>query len=283
MGTPMALNLLKAGTSLIVWNRTPGKAAALEQAGAVVAKTPAALFSQADIILMMLADGSAIDAVLDRGGPAFPARVAGRLIVSMGTASPDYSRALADEIRAAGGHYAEAPVSGSRKPAEAGQLVAMLAGEEEDIARLRPLLAPLCRETVFCGKVPQGLAMKLAVNLFLLTTVTGLAESVHFAARQGLDLGILASVLNEGQMASAISTLKLSKLISGDFSPHAAIADVARNGMLIAEAARSAKIAVPLLFACDELYREAVALGHGAEDMAAVLAAIEARDAMMAE
>lgn len=280
MGTPMALNLLKAGTELVVWNRTSDKAAGL---GAPVARTPADLFAACDIVLMMLADGVAIDAVLDRGSADFSSRVGGRLIVHMGTTSPDYSRALAEDIRAAGGRYAEAPVSGSRKPAEAGQLIAMLAGEEEDIALLRPLLAPLCRQTVFCGPVPQGLAMKLAVNIFLLTTVTGLAETVHFAARQGLDLEVLASVLNEGQMASAISKLKIAKLVEGDFAPHAAIADVAKNGALIAEAARTAKIAVPLLSVCDALYGEAVTLGHGAEDMAAVVAAIAARDAMIAE
>ena len=282
LGTPMALNLLKAGSPLIVWNRTPGKAEALVEAGALVAETPAQLFTQAEIVLMMLADGAAIDAVLDRGGDEFSSRVAGHLIVHMGTTSPDYSRALAEDIHAAGGRYAEAPVSGSRKPAETGQLIAMLAGEKEDIAQLRPLLAPLCRETVVCGPVPRGLAMKLAVNIFLLATVTGLAETVHFAARQGLDLEILASVLNAGQMASDISRLKLAKLVARDFTPHASVADVAKNGSLIAEAAQDANIAAPLLFVCEALYREAVALGHGAEDMAAVLAAIEARASMMA-
>jgi 3-hydroxyisobutyrate dehydrogenase len=278
MGSPMAANLARAGLPLTVWNRTPGRDAPLAREGAHVAATPDELFARSDTVLLMLADGAAIDAVLDRAGPRFAARVGGRLIVPMGTMAPDYSRRLAADIRAAGGRYVEAPVSGSRKPAEAGQLVAMLAGAKEDFSALRPVLAPLCRQTVYCGPVPNGLVMKLAVNIFLLATVTGLAESVHFAQAHGLDLGSLATVLNQGQMASDISRLKIAKLVERDFAPHAAIADVAKNGRLITEAARAAGAATPLLAACDALYRETVALGHGADDMAAVLLALEARN-----
>jgi 3-hydroxyisobutyrate dehydrogenase len=97
-------------------------------------------------------------------------------------------RELEADIRAVGGHYVEAPVSGSRKPAEAGQLVAMLAGDADAIADARPLLTPMCRETMICGPVPNALLMKLSVNLFLISLVTGLAEAVHFADRHGLNL-----------------------------------------------------------------------------------------------
>jgi 3-hydroxyisobutyrate dehydrogenase len=100
---------------------------------------------------------------------------------------------------------------------------------------------------------------------------------VHFAQAHGLDLASLATVLNQGQMASDISRLKAAKLVERDFAPHAAIADVAKNGRLITEAARAAGAATPLLAVCDALYREAVDLGHGADDMAAVLLALEAR------
>ena len=99
---------------------------------------------------------------------------------------------------AEGGRYVEAPVSGSRKPAEAGQLVAMLAGEPEDVASVRSLLAPMCRDAIACGPVPNALFMKLAVNLFMTAMVTGLAEAAHFAERHGLDLAQLVAVLDAG-------------------------------------------------------------------------------------
>ncbi len=275
MGQPMALNLARAGAPLIVWNRTPERCAPLRAAGAAVAATPAEVFARADVVIVMLANAAAIDAVF---GPA-PSMVAGRTVVHMGTTSPEFSGTLGDRVRAAGGRYVEAPVSGSRKPAESGDLVAMLAGEADDVARVRPLLAPMCRETVVCGPVPQALLMKLSVNLFLISMVTGLAEAVHFADRHGLDLGRLVSVLDAGPMASAVSRVKAAKLVDRDFEVQASISDVLENNRLIAEAARAAGVASPLLDACHALYAETLALGHGALDMAAVVHALEARTA----
>lgn len=225
----------------------------------------------------MLADGDAIDAILARGTPQFGDNVAEHTIVHMGTTSPDYSRGLEAAIRSAGGHYVECPVSGSRKPAEAGELVAMLAGEEAAIAQVRPLLEPMCRQTVVCGPVPSGLLMKLAVNLFLITTVTGLAEATHFAERQGLDMQQFRAIGDAGQMASSISRVKLLKLVTRDFDVQASISDVLKNNRLIAEAAREAGVASPLLDVCYALFGETLALGHGKLDMAAVVHALEAR------
>ncbi len=121
--------------------------------------------------------------------------------------------------------------------------------------------------------------MKLAVNIFLLATVTGLAESVHFAERYDLDLDQLATALNGGQMASDISRVKVPKLVQRDFSVHAAIADVLKNNRLIFEAAQEVGIASPLIDTCYALYQETLALGHGGEDMVAVVKAMEARTA----
>lgn len=277
MGQPMALRLARAGQPLLVWNRSPERGEPLRAAGAEVAADAAEVFSRTDIVLLMLADEAAIDAVLARGTTAFAARVAGRTIVQMGTIAPAHSRRLADEIGTAGGRYVEAPVSGSRGPAERGELIAMLAGDAAAIDAVRPLLAPMCRRSTSCGAVPGASLMKLAVNLFLITQVTGLCEAMHFAARQGLDRHQVAEVLDAGPMASIVSRAKTAKLVDADYSVQAAIRDVLKNNRLIAEAARGARIASPLLDACHALYAETLALGHGEADMAAVIHAIEAR------
>lgn len=282
MGTAMALNLAKAATPLVVWNRSPAKARALADAGAAVAAEADDVFARCRLIILMLADGAAIDAVLGRFTPAFAAKVARRTIVHMGTTSPDYSRGLEAEIRAAGGRYVEAPVSGSRQPAEAGQLVAMVAGDAAAVAEINPLLAPMCRQTIVCGAVPTALLMKLAVNIFLITMVTGLVEAMHFARCQGLDLAQLVAALDAGPMASAVSRIKAAKVLAQDFSVQAAIANVLENNRLIAEAARQARIASPLLDVCHALFGEAQALGLGDADMAAVIRAIERRTAAVA-
>ncbi|MER6953327.1 MULTISPECIES: NAD(P)-dependent oxidoreductase [unclassified Streptomyces] len=279
MGQPMALNLARAGTPLVVWNRTPGRCAPLRAAGAEVAANPAEVFERAEVVILMLADEPAVDAVLGRGTPGFAARVAGRTVVHMGTTSAEYSSRLRDDVRAAGGSYVEAPVSGSRVPAERGELVGMLAGDEDAVAAVRPLLAPMCRETFGCGPVPGALLMKFSVNLFLITLVTGLTEAFHFADRHGLDQGLLRDVLDAGPMASAVSRVKGPKLLARDFTVQAAAADVLKNNRLIAEAARRADLASPLLDVCHTLYGEAVEQGHGGEDMVAVLHALETRTA----
>lgn len=277
MGEAMALNLVKARTRLLVWNRTPVKAKNLAAAGAELAEDAAEVFAHSRTIILMLADGKAMDAVLARDSRAFAARVSERTLVHMGTTSPAYSRDLEADIRSAGGRYVEAPVSGSRWPAEAGQLVAMLAGDAEAVMDIRQVLIPMCRETMVCGLVPNALLMKLSVNLFLISLVTGLAEAVHFAENNGLDLNQLLAVLNAGPMASDVSRVKAPKLVGRDFAVQAAISNVLENNRLIAEVAREVGIASPLLDVCHALYSEALALGLGKADMVAVIKAIEAR------
>ena len=280
MGQPMAGNLVRSGAPVVVWNRTPAKTEPLRAVGAEVAGTVAGVFDRARFVVLMLANEPAIDEVLGRGTPRF-ARVKDHVVVHMGTTSPAYSSALETEIRAAGGGYVEAPVSGSRKPAESAQLVAMLAGEPVAVQEVRPLIAPMVREALPCGAVPNALLTKLAVNLFLITMVTGLAEAFHFAELNGLDLGRLRAVLDAGPMASDVSRTKALKLLDHDWAAQAAAADVLENSRLIAAAARQAGLASPLLDVCHRLYAETVGLEHHADDMVAVLAAIERRTAAL--
>jgi 3-hydroxyisobutyrate dehydrogenase len=277
MGQPMALNLARAGTSLIVWNRTAERCEVLRRAGAAVAESPGEVFRQSRVIILMLISAAAMDEVLGRGTPAFAANVAGRIVVHMGTTSPEYSCALEAEVKAAGGQFVEAPVSGSRKPAEAGQLVGMVAGDPAAIVEVRPLLRAMCQEVFDCGPVPNALTTKLGVNLFLIALVTGLAEAFHFADRHGLDLALFRAILDAGPMASSVSRVKAPKLESRDFSVQASIADVLKNNRLVAEAARAAGIASPVLDTCHALFQETLDLGLADADMAAVIRAIEAR------
>lgn len=277
MGRPMATNLLRAGIPLSVWNRSSGAAESLSALGADVRTSPSAVFESSDIVMLMLADEAAVDAVLKRGTGGFAAVVRGRTVVHLGTTSPDFSAALCRDVEAAGGDFVESPVSGSRIPAERGELVALVGGRDEVVDRVEPLLEPMCREVVRCGAVPAGTGTKLAVNLYLCTMVAGLAEAVHLADRLDLDLEVLRRALDSGPMASSVSTVKLAKLVDRDFAAQAAVRDVHTNTRLIAAAARSAGAATPVLDAAGELYRATERAGLGRLDMAAVLATLERR------
>lgn len=279
MGQPMALNLAASGTPLVVWNRTIERVQPLRAASADVADSVDALFRRSSTVLMMLVNPAVTDAVLGRGTDEFAARVAGHLIISTGSTPPEYSRSLAEDIRSAGGRFVEAPVSGSRKPAEAGELIALLGGDPLDVAEAEPLLAPMCRKIIHCGPVGHGLLMKLAINHYLVISIAGLAEAVHFGERHGLDLAVLTDALNSGQLASGITHAKLPKLVDREFSVQAATEDGLANVRLVAGAARQLGLSTPLLDLSGALYEEAVRLGNARIDMSSVIDAFAAREA----
>ncbi|HGM7319062.1 TPA: NAD(P)-dependent oxidoreductase [Stenotrophomonas maltophilia] len=274
MGTPMAGHLARAGHAVLGWSRSGRNHEAARTAGVQPITQRQDVFDACGTILLMLANDEAIDSVLDRNTPTFPARVKGRLVINMGTSSAAYSQALGEQIRAAGGRYVEAPVSGSRVQAEAAQLVIMLAGDAADVAEASHLLAPLGRQCVACGQVPAALRMKLAVKLYLITLVTALGEAVHFAEVHGIALERFAEVLNAGPMASEVSRIKLDKMIREDFEVQASITDVLKNSGLVAGAAHEAGMQAPLIDASDALFARAQRMGLGGLDMAAVLQAI---------
>ncbi|RPF22290.1 GNAT family N-acetyltransferase [Myceligenerans xiligouense] len=276
MGLPMARRLARGGIPLTVWNRTPKADEELAAAGARTASSVAEVFARCETVFVMLRNEAAVDQVL-RGAPGtLAALVAGHTIVNMGTLSPGYSAALAAEVEQAGGHYVEAPVSGSRAPAEEGKLVAMVAGRTDVVRRVVPLLAPMCARTTACGPVPSGLTTKLAANVFLIALVTGLAEAFHFGEKHGLDPHLLRGVLDAGQMASPISRVKTAKLVADDLTAQAAISDVHMNAELIGEAAAAAGVNVPLSDVCRALYGDAVARGDGAVAMVGIVRTIAA-------
>jgi 3-hydroxyisobutyrate dehydrogenase len=281
MGRPMASNLARAGTELVVWNRSPERTTPLAELGASVADSAGQAIRQAEVVLLMLSDQAAIDQTLGRGGPDFADTVAGRTFVHLGTTEPEYSLRLQAALQAAGARYVEAPVSGSRGPAESGELVAMLAGEPAAVEQVAPLLAPICSRLVRCGTAPRALLMKLAVNTFLITMVTGLAEAYQLADGFGLDREQFADVLAAGPMASRVSVGKAAKLLAGDFAAEAAIADVLKNNRLVAGAARQRQLASPLIDVCHALFDEAVGHGLAGQDMAAVLGSLQARSARL--
>lgn len=283
MGEPMARNLLRAGIPVMAWNRTPEKCDSLMEIGAERAASAEALFRCCTTVMLMLLDSKAIDAVLGRGTLAFAKQVCGKIIVHLGTTSPDYSRNLEREVIAAGGAYVEAPVSGSRQPAEQGQLIGMVAGHDDAMERILPLLDPMCAQVFRCGQVPGALRMKLAANHYLIGMVTVLAETTHAARHANVDLHTLRRVLDAGPMASTVSRAKLGKLVHREFSPQAALGDVNTIAALVLAQCEGSGSDAPLIRQCASLYRAALADGHGHEDMTAVVHAFSSQSPVRME
>jgi 3-hydroxyisobutyrate dehydrogenase len=276
MGRPMVARLLDAGTEVVVWARRPERLRELAEMGAIPAVDVTDLWARCDTVCLMLANAGAVDEVLGWDGTQLAVPVSGRTLINLGTISPEQSEQLHVRVTSAGGRYVEAPVSGSRVPAERGELVLLLAGD--DLDGVQELLRPLCTVAYECGPVPNDLAVKLAVNTFLITLVTGLAETVRVAESRGVDLGVLQQVLDAGPMASAVSSLKLVAMLDGDYPAQATVADVRCNCRLVLDMAASSGAVAPLMRVALRMFDRALGMGLGDRDMAAVLEAFRAED-----
>ncbi|KAL6694332.1 hypothetical protein J3F84DRAFT_376554 [Trichoderma pleuroticola] len=266
MGTPMALNLCRRFPTT-VWNRTASKCAALVQAGAGLGQTPAKVVEQSDVIFTMMFDGPAIRSVIDDD---FRKALRGKTLVNTSSVSVEFSQSLAKEVQEAGGKFIEMPVSGSKVPAETGNLVGMMAGDQAECERIRPFVEPITSAAVYCGPIGAGLKTKYAVNIFLITVTAGLAESMNLARAQGLNLEAFSSVLDAGPLASAYSKIKLAKMAKLDWSAQAAVKDCYNSTELIRTAAKAAEAKTPLIQVCNSLYKQAIDSGLEDEDMIAV-------------
>ena len=283
MGEPMALNLLQSGIPLTVWNRTESKCIPLQKAGAEVASSLNDLFRKTQTIIVMLFNSEAIDNTLERGTPQFSDWMNGKLLINMGTTQPHYSESLCLDVERAGGNYIECPVSGSKRQAESRELVAMMAGKDNLFPSIMPLIEAMCKSVVPCGNIPDALNMKIAVNLYLLNMVTGLAEAYHFAEEKQLDTEKFVQVLNASPMASAVSKIKLDKILTRDFSKQAAIIDVLAVANLIKEGLDETGLESPLARTSQALYQEAVNMGYGELDMIGIIELLRAKNAKKAK
>jgi 3-hydroxyisobutyrate dehydrogenase len=270
MGVPMAKNIAHAGLPLTVYNRSQGPRRQFEGTEVTVAASVAEVFAQSDAIILMLNDGDATDAVLGRTGDRFEIDVADRIVVNTATMTPAYSKGLGEAIKKPGGVYVEAPVSGSKVPAEAGELLVMAAGDEDVLKKIQPIFDAIGKETVFCGPVPSAMAMKSASNLQLAGIMSGLAESVNFARAFGLDFEIYSKVILNGPLVNDFLRMKLPRAVAEDYAPQAAVKNVAYSLDVMIEAARGVGAETPGAVTMRKTCEKALKAGDADNDIMAI-------------
>ncbi|MCF2530747.1 NAD(P)-dependent oxidoreductase [Yinghuangia soli] len=268
MGSGMARNLVRAGHTVRVWNRTPGKALLLEADGATAAADPAEAVAGADVIVTMLSDGDAVHAAITAAAPALRAGQAWAQMSTVGTTALDRLADLADTHHLL---FADAPVQGTRQPAEAGTLVVLASGPEP--ARTDPRLAAVFdavgSDTVWVGTTGAATRLKLATVGFAVTLTSVLAESLALAAGLGIDLSLFARAVSGGPMDSPYVQAKMGAILGGDYAPSFSVRNAEKDTRLIAEAAAEAGVPVDLATAAGDRFRRAAAQGHADDDMAA--------------
>jgi 3-hydroxyisobutyrate dehydrogenase len=197
MGAAMAARLQECGHDLVVWNRSPGRAAALPDGGAEVAASPADLAARADTVISMLFDADAVREVYQGKQGLLSGDITGRLFIEMSTVRPVVHEAMAEAVRAGGGAYLECPVGGTVGPARTGKLIGLAGGDAADFARARPVLDQLCRRVEHCGPTGAGAAMKLAINLPLLVFWQAFGEANALVRHLGRDSSWLVELFSD--------------------------------------------------------------------------------------
>lgn len=276
MGGPIARNLAGAGLSVRAWNRTRDRARPLAEHGVEVAGSPAEAARGADIVVTMLADGDAVEATAAEGG-VLDAMDANAVWAQMSTVGIEATERLSALARERGIAFVDAPVLGTRQPAEQGALVVIAAGPEDAIERCRALFEAVGSKTVVLDRAGQATRLKLAVNTWLVGIVESLAETVALARALDLDPARFLEAIEGTAVDCGYAHAKGALMIEESFEPPAfplRLAD--KDARLVLEAAATAGLELPLAEAVRRQFARAVDAGHGDEDMAAVYRAVRA-------
>jgi 3-hydroxyisobutyrate dehydrogenase len=257
----------------MVFSRTPSRCDALRPLGIEVADTSGQVFEASDAVVIMVPSHLEVDQVLGRSSQgAITTPVKGRTVILMATVAPAYSMALGTSLAAVGARYIEAPVSGSRQPAETGQLVILAsAAEQEYIDDVQPLFDAIGKKTVRCGAVPTAMRMKLANQLLLIACFEAISEATHFAAGIGLDVQQFLDMAQAGPLANDVLRSKVAKLVSDDFTQQAPIRHVSKDIGLVCDEAEQRGVWLPIASANRSLFSQAMLAGQSQDDAIGII------------
>jgi 3-hydroxyisobutyrate dehydrogenase len=275
MGGSMVRRLLDEGFAVEVWNRSPGPAAALAEAGASVDAGAVQAVAGVDVVLTMLPTADAVREVMLHGG-GLDALVPGSTWAQMGTIGVEATERLAAEVarRRPDVAFVDAPVSGSREPARTGRLIILASGPDAAQAILEPVFAALGQQTVWLGPAGRGSRMKLVVNTLLAFEIEAVAEVDALAARLEVPYADLVMAVGGGPLASALEMSKLAKMEAGDHAADFSL-EWALKDLDLALAASGAET-TPVAAAIAERWRRLVEDGHGRLDVSAARLGLEA-------
>ncbi len=273
MGSAMARNLVSAGLRTTVWDRSPAATAPLADAGALVTASPAEAVQDADVMITMLPTAGVVNSVIFAGG-VVEALADSAVWAQMGTIGLAETTEVATRLAQLRPDvmFVDAPVSGSKGPAEAGQLLILASGPPAANAAAGSVFSAIGRKTIWLGEAGQGSRMKLAVNAYMSILIEGVAEALELAGRLGIDDSELAEAIEGGPLDAPIADAKLHKMERGDFAPEFPLEWALKDVDLAIGAAGDDEL--PLLTALSRQWHAAVNAGHGREDVSAARLAL---------
>lgn len=254
MGRPMGMNLLKAGHSLTVWNRTASRAEELVAAGAKLAKSPQEAAAGADLVLTMVSDPPALEEVLWGATGAMQAIGRGSIYLDCSTISPALARKIAAACVERGARFLDAPVTGGDWGAKKGELVFMVGGDAEALKEAEPILGVMGKKWFHLGPNGAGQTIKLAMNMILALQVDALAEALALTTRAGIQGEKLVEVLQSSMGRSGLLDVKAPNLLKGEYVPSFPLRLMHKDLGLALELANQLGVALPATAAARETY-----------------------------
>ncbi|MFD2288949.1 NAD-binding protein [Pedobacter petrophilus] len=270
MGIPMAEQLIKAEYPVTVYNRSEGKASQLMEMGARVADSPQGLASETDVIIIMVADDQAIEAVFEAENGLLKAALKGKIIINMSTVSPAISKKMAAICAAQNAHYLDAPVSGSVKQAETGQLVIMVGGDQSAFEEVKPILDRLGKLSKWVGETGAGNQAKLAINSLLALYTQGLAETILFANEKGIKSADLLDLIGNAAIGNVFTKIKGEAILNDQYKAAFALKHIVKDLRL----AKDEGISTPLAKTALKTFEDAEST-YGEEDLVAIFKALK--------
>jgi len=275
MGQPMALNLVKAGHKLTVYNRTAGKAEPLKQAGAQVASTPAGAAKGADFVILIVTDTAAVEEVVTGKDGILETVASGAIVIDSSTISPAVSRKMACHIAGKGASWLDAAVTGSKHGAEKGELTFMVGGDRQTFERALPILQVLGKKHIYGGLNGMGLSAKLAQNTIQATMLEVFSEGLVLATKAGVAPETMLEILQSSLARAALTDFKAPFIFKGDFTPYFPLKLMHKDLELAMEAGFAQSVPMPTLAAVKEVYGACKAQGKGDLDYAAIITFLE--------
>ena len=268
MGAAMARNLLREGMEVRAWNRSLEKAEPLKEDGADVTGSPADAARGADFLLTMLADADVIEEAV--AGDVLPALAEGGVWLQMSTVGEDGSGRLAEMANEHGVPYVDAPVLGTRQPAEQGQLVVLASGPEDVRERSETIFDAVGSKTIWLGEAGAGSRLKLVTNNWIVGLLGVLAETIAFARSIGVDPSKFLETIEGGPLGLPYAQLKGNMMIEEDFPTSFSVRLARKDAGLVLGTAQAHDLRMPVAEAVAARFDEAIKAGHGEEDMAAI-------------
>ncbi len=270
MGRPMAVNLVKAGHDVTVWNRTPKNVE-----GARTAATPAEAAKDAEVVWLCVADTKAVESVLFGPGGVDAVLRPGVTVIDSSTIAPRATLDFAARVRAKGAEFVDAPVTGSKVGAESAQLLFIVGGPEQTVKALDPLFLALGKKVIRVGETGAGESAKIGMNLMIASIFEGFAEALALTGKLGVPPEKLVELIQSSMIRSGVVDYKASFVLKQDWSPNFPLRLMLKDIHLMLDAARQEKLELPALKEIEKVYQKAVDAGHGNDDYAATVETVK--------